>query len=207
MRVAASLRARPPPRYRDDPTRRSRYAPLVSADSAPSTDASPGPFTKENPFLRPTARVILLDPAGRVLLFRTSPDFGPRRRVFWFTPGGGVEAGESYAEAAARELREETGIADARLGPCVWLREHTSGPWTTGWIRSVERYFVAWSPTTEVSADSRTVEERWALAEHRWWEVGEIGSSPEMFVPRDFAALVAPLARGDVPAAPIPVGR
>lgn len=47
--------------------------------------------------------------AGRILLIRYPPTAGRR----YFIPGGGVEPGETPAAAAARELREETGIAGA----------------------------------------------------------------------------------------------
>jgi 8-oxo-dGTP pyrophosphatase MutT (NUDIX family) len=65
--------------------------------------------------VRPTARVLALDPAGRVLLVRCDHD----GRVFWVAPGGGVEPGETFEAAARRELREEAGIALAAVGPCV----------------------------------------------------------------------------------------
>ena len=56
---------------------------------------------------RPAARVLLLDAQDRVLLFRF--DAGDRP-AFWATPGGAIDPGESYADAAKRELREETGL-------------------------------------------------------------------------------------------------
>lgn len=51
---------------------------------------------------RPTARLVVLDSADRILLFRATNEEEPS--PFWFTPGGGVEDGETYEEAAHREL-------------------------------------------------------------------------------------------------------
>jgi ADP-ribose pyrophosphatase YjhB (NUDIX family) len=42
----------------------------------------------------------------------------------WGTPGGGREGGESYEEAAVREVREETGI-ECEVVDCVHVRETT----------------------------------------------------------------------------------
>ncbi len=71
---------------------------------------------------RAAARVLLIDPADRVLLLSgTDPEVGSH---WWHTPGGGVEPGESPRSAAARELAEETGFrlsGDELLGP-IWRR-------------------------------------------------------------------------------------
>src|SRR5262249_17866601 len=63
--------------------------------------------------VRRAARVILLDPDDRVLLMRY--DDGPPNGRHWSTPGGGLNAGEAYRAAAARELAEETGWNDVAL--------------------------------------------------------------------------------------------
>ena len=62
---------------------------------------------------RRAARVILLDPANRVLLMRY--DDGPPNGSHWSTPGGGLNTGEEYPAAALRELAEETGWHDVVL--------------------------------------------------------------------------------------------
>ena len=73
---------------------------------------------------RPAARILLVDrsgdaPGGHVLLFRFTPDDRP---PFWVTPGGAVDCGESYEQAAKRELLEEVGLdrIAARRSPCGW---------------------------------------------------------------------------------------
>src|ERR1700738_3536350 len=58
---------------------------------------------------RRAARVLPVDADGRVLL-QLGRDLHRRSDRFWLTIGGGAERGETLAEAAAREMREETGI-------------------------------------------------------------------------------------------------
>ncbi|TCO35477.1 NUDIX domain-containing protein [Kribbella steppae] len=48
-------------------------------------------------------------PDGKVLLLHGWDPLKPQT-PYWFTIGGGVEAGETIVEAASRELREEVGI-------------------------------------------------------------------------------------------------
>jgi hypothetical protein len=56
---------------------------------------------------RPSARLLITDPAGRVLLFRFVYQRGALAgQSYWATPGGAVEEGETFAQAAVRELQE-----------------------------------------------------------------------------------------------------
>src|SRR4051794_25586318 len=63
---------------------------------------------------RTAVRIVVLDTVGEVLLFHTHDPDHPGLGTWWELPGGGVDPGETYVEAAIRELHEETGIVAER---------------------------------------------------------------------------------------------
>jgi 8-oxo-dGTP pyrophosphatase MutT (NUDIX family) len=75
------------------------------------------------PPVRRAARVIPVSPDGACLLLLESDPARPEEPT-WGTIGGGVDADEDLAEAAVRELREETGIiaSVADLSPPIARR-------------------------------------------------------------------------------------
>jgi 8-oxo-dGTP pyrophosphatase MutT (NUDIX family) len=66
---------------------------------------------------RRSARVILLNAAWQALLIRFDIQRDHQPFVFWATPGGGVEKGETDLEAARRELVEELALEISPTGP------------------------------------------------------------------------------------------
>jgi ADP-ribose pyrophosphatase YjhB (NUDIX family) len=157
----------------------------------------------EEPVLRPAARVLLLDPDDRVLLVRLLAEDG--ERSWWTTPGGGVQPGETPEQAALREVREETGLAEVALGPCVWLREHVF-PWLGRTWRQQERFYVARVAVFEPVRDGLEATEAAMLGEHRWWSVEEIERSSEDFGPRRLAFLLRTLLTEGPPPEPLRIG-
>ena len=153
---------------------------------------------------RPTARIILFDPKGRVLLFKYQSDriIDPalpadviQPEIFWSTPGAGLMPGETFAEAAKRELWEETGITDAVFGPVVIGREKLihfdSQP-----IYLREQYFVAHAQVTEISLDYQEEMERADYREHRWWSVADLQSTDEVVFPLELCDHVRAILDG-----------
>lgn len=63
--------------------------------------------------------IVLVDRSGRILL-QERDEHAPVDPLLWGLVGGHVEPGESYEEAAYRELEEETGIALALGDLAEW---------------------------------------------------------------------------------------
>jgi 8-oxo-dGTP pyrophosphatase MutT (NUDIX family) len=142
---------------------------------------------------RPAARVLCLDPAGRVLLLRWR-DPG-ERAVFWEPPGGGLEPGESPIEAARRELHEETGlpgsaVLDRRIvveRDFRWNGQHFQGP---------ETFFLGRVAAADVpGAQGLTSDEDGALLGYRWFTREDLASCREPLQPPELAAILDQLDR------------
>ncbi|MGN6681526.1 MAG: NUDIX hydrolase [Streptosporangiaceae bacterium] len=143
---------------------------------------------------RRAGRVLVIDAGGRVLLLH---GFDPARpdEPYWFTIGGGAESGESLAQAAARELHEETGIgADAaELGEPVW-HEVSDFSFDGTSYRQEQDFFELRIGSAVVITDGLDHEEAAVIDGHRWWTVAELETTTETFYPRELPRLLRELA-------------
>jgi 8-oxo-dGTP pyrophosphatase MutT (NUDIX family) len=146
-------------------------------------------------FARRSARVLLLDASDRLLLVLSGDA--------WLVPGGGVEDGEGLAEAAARELREETGltVTPADLYPVAYTTGRADLGWASGLFR--DDFFLYCVTSHQVDPSGLNEFERRYYRGHRWWTQAELAATRETIYPVNLAALVADLIAGRRPATPI----
>lgn len=148
---------------------------------------------------RNAARVLVINPEGRVLMLQGFDPPDPERR-YWVTVGGGLEDGERPAEAAARELREEAGItatAADLVGP-VWARE-TEFSFAGVRYAQQEEYYVLHVGQVEVCMDEMEEIERDTVTGYRWWSPDELAATDEPFFPAEMPELLSSLATGTLP--------
>jgi 8-oxo-dGTP diphosphatase len=141
---------------------------------------------------RPAARLLVLDPSGRVLLFRFVFKQGALAgQDYWATPGGGVEEGETFQQAAIRELEEETGIRLRDIGPEVGQREFVLQLPDGERVMADERYFLVRSEATSLSRDGWTALETEVMVDHRWWSRDELARTSDTVWPENLLAMIS----------------
>lgn len=152
---------------------------------------------------RLTARVLLFDADGRILLMRGRLPGKPPETAAWFTVGGGVDPGETLAEAALREIAEETGFTEVELGPVVWLREGIGRLNSGEKVVFKESYVVARCRGGEPCRDGWADYETELIDDIRWWTLEEIARTAGPIYPERLAELLPAIAAGDYPAEPV----
>lgn len=149
---------------------------------------------------REAAKLLILDPDDRVLLFRAEPPAG--QPPYWMAPGGGVEPGETIADAARREMREETGAA-LPLGPPVWRRTFVFTALDRVTKEQTETFFLVradvpfdWQLTHDLTSE--------AITTARWWAIEEItAAETEVFYPENLAEELRSLLSAELPKQPV----
>ncbi|NWA67601.1 NUDIX hydrolase [Pseudomonas reactans] len=134
---------------------------------------------------RKASRLLVINPSQEVLLFRFVHKDGPLAgQNYWATPGGGVEAGETFEVAAIRELREETGIkVDTVTAPIADRKVPLMLPCGET-VLAIEQYYVVHAPDEALSKAEWTAHETQVMADHRWWSANALRSTEETVWPQ-----------------------
>ena len=118
---------------------------------------------------RSSVNVVVTNDAGEILLIRRSDNDN------WAVPGGAVDLGESVAEAAVRETREESGI-DCQITGLVGIYsdpKHVILYTSDGEVRQ------EFSIVLTATAGRRDPTPSSETSEVRWVPVGQLGRVPD----------------------------
>jgi 8-oxo-dGTP pyrophosphatase MutT (NUDIX family) len=149
---------------------------------------------------RDAVRLVVRDSDDRILLFHTHEITLPELGQWWELPGGGIDEGETYLDAAVRELREETGIrvSAAQVGKPSWRR---TASFRHRELRHLQHEVVVEvrldAPGAAIDEGERLDYELEDYFDFRWWTIAEVVSSTEPFYPGRLPALLERFLDGE----------
>jgi 8-oxo-dGTP pyrophosphatase MutT (NUDIX family) len=156
------------------------------------TEPVPGPPR------RTAGRVLLVDDQCRVLLIHDRLDLDVTDS-HWIAPGGGLEPGETPAEAAVREVYEETGLRvelppDALAIYQERVRFTFAGQDTD---QTNHYYLVRVRSGLSVRPAANTELEKVVALGHRWWPLAELEASTVIREPVAMVELIRQTIGGE----------
>lgn len=150
--------------------------------------------------VRRAVRLVVRDRCGSVLVFRAREITIPELGEWWELPGGGIEPGEDYREAAARELGEETGltVGAGTIGPGRWRR---CASYRHRGTRRLQYELIALvdldRPAPAVDVSGQLPHEIEDYLSWRWMPVAEITAGGDRFYPGRLPELLPRLLAGE----------
>lgn len=140
---------------------------------------------------RPSSRLLVISPENRVLLFRFTHKKGALQgQEYWATPGGGVEPGETFEQAAIRELYEEVGVTAHDVGPVLAQRLFEMQLPEGEWVIADERFFMVHVDGQHLSDGGWTDQEREVMTQHTWWSRRELQQTSALVFPQDLLSIL-----------------
>ncbi len=126
---------------------------------------------------RETARVVLHNSHQELFLLLTHFDPEVQLPPRWLVPGGGIDAGETAAQAAVRELYEETGL-EIQLEPDHEPIHSITGTWIWGdginQHSYTDHFYLLQIDDFELDTSNWTADEHRDVLEHGWYAVDEL---------------------------------
>jgi len=148
---------------------------------------------------RCVVRLVVQDRTGLVFVFRTHDEDLPELGWWWELPGGGIEPGETYRDAAVRELEEDTGLVvdPSQVGLPLWRRVasflHRGSRRLQHEVVAQVQIGVQDPPVTTVG---QMVDELEDYVGWTWLSVEQIQTSTDRFYPGALPRLIGDLLAG-----------